>query len=93
VGPGLAGSPGDPFTVATDDVRIDSDLNHTEVGLSAALAIAAPSILLSVPGLLIIAAFAAQAMGGLAWVPVVRRNLGERRRSRRARFVRRTAPP
>jgi hypothetical protein len=73
-------------------VRIDSDLNHTEFGPSAILAIAAPAILISLPGLLIIVAFAAQMAGGLAWIAVVRRQLGERRRSRRARFIRRTAP-
>jgi hypothetical protein len=85
--------PGDPFTIVSDDVRIDADLGNTRVGMSAILAIAAPAILISVPGLLIIVAFAAQMAGGLAWIAVVRRQLGERRRSRRARFIRRTAPP
>jgi len=44
-----------------------------------------PALVLTVPGLLLILAVAAQAVGALAWVPIVRRSLGEplggRRRS------------
>jgi hypothetical protein len=35
-----------------------------------------PSLILSVPGLLLVLAIGAQALGGLAWLPVARRKLG-----------------
>jgi hypothetical protein len=35
-----------------------------------------PSLILSVPGLLLVLAIGAQALGGLAWLPVARRRLG-----------------
>ena len=37
---------------------------------------AVPSLILSVPGLLLVLAILAQAAGGLAWLPIVRRKLG-----------------
>jgi hypothetical protein len=37
---------------------------------------AVPSLILSVPGLLLVIAILAQAAGGLAWLPVVRRKVG-----------------
>jgi hypothetical protein len=45
---------------------------------------AVPALVLTVPGILLVIAVLAQAMIGLAWLPVVRRWLGgdERRRSR-----------
>jgi hypothetical protein len=35
-----------------------------------------PAAVLVVPGLLLIVAIAAQALGALAWIPIVRRKLG-----------------
>ncbi len=35
-----------------------------------------PGAILTGPGLLLLALIAAQAMGGLAWLPVVRRKIG-----------------
>jgi hypothetical protein len=37
---------------------------------------AVPGLLLSVPGLLLVLAIAAQAAGALAWLPLVRRRIG-----------------
>jgi hypothetical protein len=37
---------------------------------------AVPGLLLSVPGLLLVLAIAAQAAGALAWLPIVRRRIG-----------------
>ena len=37
---------------------------------------AVPSLALSVPGLLLVAAILAQAAGGLAWIPIARRKIG-----------------
>jgi hypothetical protein len=47
---------------------------------------AVPSLVLSVPGVLVVVVIVAQAAGGFAWLPLVRRkiggfNLGQRRRS------------
>jgi hypothetical protein len=35
-----------------------------------------PALVLSVPGLLVVVAVFLQVVGGLAWVPVIRRRLG-----------------
>jgi hypothetical protein len=37
---------------------------------------AVPGLLLSVPGMLLVLAIAAQAIGALAWLPLVRRRIG-----------------
>jgi hypothetical protein len=37
---------------------------------------AVPGLVLSVPGLLLVLAIAAQAAGALAWLPLVRRRIG-----------------
>lgn len=37
---------------------------------------AVPGLLLSVPGMLLVLAIAAQAAGALAWLPIVRRRIG-----------------
>ena len=58
--------------------------------MGAFLTLSVPTVLLSVPGLLLILAFAAQAAGGLAWLPLIRRHLGEEP-PRRVRVVRRTS--
>jgi hypothetical protein len=36
-----------------------------------------PALVLTIPGLLLLLAIAAQALGALAWIPIVRRSLGE----------------
>jgi hypothetical protein len=37
---------------------------------------AVPSLVLAVPGLLLVLAVMAQAVGGVLWVPVIRRRIG-----------------
>jgi hypothetical protein len=93
-GSGAVPSPGldagrDQVAVSATDVRIDPDLSATPVGMQPFLALVVPAVLLSGPGILLILAFAAQVAGGLAWLPIVRRHLGERRARRRVRFSRR----
>ena len=72
-----------PFTLpSVDDGRaVDLDMGAlTFSGFEWAV----PALVLTVPGILLVIAVLAQAMIGLAWLPVVRRWLGgdERRRSR-----------
>jgi hypothetical protein len=54
---------------------------HAEVALvgsfGAGLEFLVPSFAVSVPGLLILLAVGVQLAGGAAWLPVVRRRLGE----------------
>ena len=57
--------------------------DFNEIGLAAAslggfgaFLWAVPSLALSVPGLLLVAAILAQAAGGLAWIPIARRKIG-----------------
>lgn len=40
------------------------------------LAFTGPAVILTVPGLLLILAVGAQAVGALAWLPIARRKLG-----------------
>ncbi len=47
-----------------------------DLGLSLELVV--PSVALVVPGLLLILAVLAQSLGALAWLPFVRRTLGEK---------------
>jgi len=46
---------------------------------------AVPALVLTVPGILIVIAVLAQALIGLAWLPIARRWLGGDRRRRRVR--------
>jgi hypothetical protein len=46
------------------------------IGLGGLVVWAVPALVLSVPGLLLVLAVLAQAMGGLLWLPVARRWLG-----------------
>lgn len=70
----------EPFAIP--DVG-SSGIGTDDMGLAAAaltgfgpLLWAVPSLILSVPGLLLVIAILAQAAGGLAWLPLVRRKLG-----------------
>jgi hypothetical protein len=83
----------DPFTVSSRNVSIDADLSSTRFALQPILVLVVPAILLSGPGLLLILAFVAQVTGALAWLPIVRRHLGERKPSPRVRFSRRSSRP
>ena len=75
-----AGDP-TPFQVMDDSQRgtdiaalVDSDA----VGVNGLLVWAVPTIALTVPGLLLIAAISAQIAGAAMWLPVIRRKLGWR---------------
>ncbi len=57
--------------------------DFTDMGLAAAslgsLGVflwAVPSVILSVPGLLVVVVILAQSVGGFAWLPLVRRKIG-----------------
>jgi VCBS repeat-containing protein len=67
---------------------IDLDLGFAASSLGALglLLWAVPGLALTVPGLLVVLIVIAQVTGGLAWLPVVRRNLGSRRRMAGARL-------
>jgi len=70
----IGGRPGDDGPVARG---LDSALAAALQGLPGGmLAWSYPALVLGVPGLLLVAAVLAQAVGALAWVPVVRRTLG-----------------
>ncbi len=88
-GPGSDREPDEVFAVRPSSTRIDFARPAALAALHDLLEVAAPTLVLAIPGLLILLAVAAQAIGGLAWIPVVRRQLGDRRRSRRVRFIRR----
>jgi Bacterial Ig domain len=79
--PSAAAEP--PFTLPSvdDGSAVDLDLGALTFG---GFEWAVPALVLTVPGILLVIAVLAQAMIGLAWLPVVRRWLGgdERRRSR-----------
>lgn len=86
---------GDTFTVELGGgSRIDGAVAAMLGGLSGLFAWAVPALVLTVPGLLLIVAVAAQAVGGLAWLPIARRSLrgdgrsGRRRRSRQGGLIR-----
>jgi hypothetical protein len=86
--PGALVPPADPPTIEENfRVPLGDSKNGTadfgEIGLAAAslggfgaFLWAVPSLALSVPGLLLVAAILAQAAGGLAWIPIVRRRIG-----------------
>jgi hypothetical protein len=77
-----AASATSPFTVAatTDDTGIDASIVATSLGSLDGMVWAVPSLVLTVPGLLLVLAILAQIAAGAAWVPVVRRKLGPFRR-------------
>ena len=59
-----------------------STLEDSVFGAAVALALDGfdwqiPGLVMSVPGLLVVLAISAQALGGLAWLPVLRRKIGE----------------
>jgi hypothetical protein len=64
---------------------LDGLLDPTVVGLDGLIEWAVPSLVLGVPGLLLLLAITAQSFGGLVWLPLARRRLGgfglRRRRS------------
>jgi hypothetical protein len=73
--------PGDDFGVA--DPTTDEGGPGTTVGFDAGLAAAldgfswqVPALVLSVPGLLLVLVVGLQVLGGLAWLPIVRRRVG-----------------
>ena len=73
--------PTSPFTVAPDAgaTGIDASLVASSLGNLDGMVWAVPSIVLTVPGLLLVLAILAQVAAGAAWVPVVRRKLGPSR--------------
>jgi hypothetical protein len=75
-----AGAGPDPlagFAVGRADLdSIDGIGDVGVVGLGGLVVWAVPALVLSVPGLLLVLAVLAQAMGGLLWLPVARRWLG-----------------
>jgi hypothetical protein len=50
-------------------------LASTPAALAAGFVWLVPSLALSVPGIVVVLAVAAQAFGGLLWIPIVRRRL------------------
>jgi hypothetical protein len=78
--PPAAGGPVDPFRVLDGDDRprgLDAQLvSSTLMRLDGLLVWAVPSLVLTVPGLLLLLAIVAQIAGAAAWLPVVRRKLG-----------------
>ena len=77
---------GGGFNVGTSGLGpIDGLLDPGFVGFDGLLQWAVPSLVLGVPGLLLLLAIIAQSLGGLFWLPFVRRWLGgfgiRRRRS------------
>ena len=89
-GSGDAPLPGDAFAVRAAGMQIDAGLGGLAEAGPVLLQVAVPGAVVALPGLLFLLAIAAQAMGGLAWVPVVRRHLGSGRKRRRTRFIRRS---
>ena len=89
-GGGDGSDPDGPFTVrggSTTGTGID--IGGSQIGLVGVLTVATPALLLSIPGLILVLAFTAQVVGGMVWIPVIRRGLGQRDRRRPRRFVRR----
>jgi hypothetical protein len=70
-----------PLTVAAeaDGAGIDASLVATSLTRLDGMVWVVPSLVLTVPGLLLLLAIAAQVAAGAAWVPVVRRKLGPAR--------------
>jgi len=83
-------SAADPFAVPMgDSAPVAVDLSASMGGTSVMIEWGVPAVALSVPGLLVIAVVVAQALGGLVWLPLVRRWIGSfgvlRRRGRAGR--------
>jgi hypothetical protein len=78
-GPGSGGPGGQEIDVApvggTRD-SVDVGLGTDLLGFDALVEYAVPSLVLTVPGLLLMLAVLGQALVGAAWLPVVRRWLG-----------------
>ncbi|HET9084696.1 MAG TPA: hypothetical protein VFN41_09870, partial [Candidatus Limnocylindrales bacterium] len=72
-----------PFTLPAADASDQLDFDTSDLTF-AGFEWAVPALVLTVPGILLVIAVLAQAVIGLAWLPVARRWLGddERRRSR-----------
>jgi hypothetical protein len=79
--PGASGAPGSAVVrrfavghsaIGTIDGIADLDL----IGLGALVDWAVPTLVLSVPGLLLLLAILAQLVGGVLWLPIARRWLG-----------------
>jgi VCBS repeat-containing protein len=77
---GSGGSAGRAFAIpdptSAGDGTDDLGLAAAALGGLGSILWAVPSLILSVPGLLLVLAISAQALGGLAWLPVARRKLG-----------------
>ncbi len=88
-GPGSPGGSDPPVRVAAADSIPFDPLVDSGTGLAPALVWAVPAATLAIPGLLVLLVVAAQAIGGLAWVPVVRRTLrgGDGSAPRRYRYI------
>ena len=88
--------PPDPPTVRSLDIGAASSGRATDLsvgidtgGIGVRVTFV-PTVAVTVPGLLLMLAVLAQSLGALAWIPVVRRWLGDRRRPRaRQRSLRR----
>ncbi len=52
------------------------DVSFAALGSLGNLSWAIPSLVLAVPGLLLVLAVLAQAVGGVLWLPVIRRRIG-----------------
>jgi hypothetical protein len=63
-------------TAATDAATFGDTLTEFTTLFGRAFDWAVPGLVLSVPGLLLILAVAAQTIGALAWLPLVRRRIG-----------------
>ncbi len=81
-GPSTAPASEGQFDVGTSGAQADLDLDIGQVAFGG-FEWAVPALVLTVPGLVIVI-IAAQAMIGVAWLPVARRWLGDDRRRRRA---------
>ena len=84
-GAGTGGDPGDggsssPLRMGRDrgngGTDPEIDVSFAAVGSLGNLSWAVPSLVLAVPGLLLVLAVLAQAVGGVLWLPVIRRRIG-----------------
>jgi hypothetical protein len=79
-GPGDAG-PGSRLRIGRDAegggvTGPEIDVSLAAMGSLGNLSWAVPSLVLAVPGLLLVLAVLAQAVGGVLWLPVIRRRIG-----------------
>jgi hypothetical protein len=78
---GVLNAPGSGvFSTPRDGARRplagDLDLATASLGSLGALGWTVPTLVVSLPGLLLLLAIGAQALGGLVWLPLVRRKIG-----------------